>query len=87
MMSEDLIRLGPPEVPFYPFFGGEGSPTKINKKEKSRTLIRTSLLEDLDEHDLCPRQFFALRVEKCPIRDKREGLGSDTWPSESRLTH
>ena len=32
-------------MPFYPFFG-EGSPTKINYREKG-TLILTSLLQDL----------------------------------------
>ena len=37
--------LGPPVVPFYPFWG-EGSPTKIDYSKKG-TLIRTSLLEDL----------------------------------------
>ena len=37
--------LGPPVVPFYPFFG-EGSPTKIEKQTQA-TLILTSLLEDL----------------------------------------
>ena len=40
-------QLGPPVVPFYPFFGGEVSPTKIDKTEKTNkkqvgTLILTS---------------------------------------------
>ena len=34
-----------PVVPFYPFL--EGSPTKIDQRKKG-TLIRTSLLEDLE---------------------------------------
>ena len=37
--------LGPPVVPFYPFFG-EGSPTKIDYSKKG-TLIPTSLPADL----------------------------------------
>ena len=40
-----LLLLGPPVVPFYPFFG-EGSPTKIDYRKKD-ILILTSLLEDL----------------------------------------
>ena len=40
--------LGPPVVPFYPFWG-EGSPTKIDKTEKiGYQHILSSLLEDLD---------------------------------------
>ena len=41
--------LGPPVVPFSPLFRGEGSPTKIDDRKKSGTLILTSLLEDLVE--------------------------------------
>ena len=37
--------LGPPVVPFYPFFG-EGVSTKIDYRKKG-TLILTSLLDDL----------------------------------------
>ena len=37
--------LGPPVVPFYPFWG-EGSPIKVDYRQKG-TLILTSLLEDL----------------------------------------
>ena len=44
--------LGFPVVPFYPFLG-EGSPTKIDYRKKSGTLILTSLLEDLDTHNSC----------------------------------
>ena len=40
--------LGPPtRCPFLPIFFGEGSPTKIDYRNKSGTLILTSLLEDL----------------------------------------
>ena len=39
------MLLGSPVVRFYPF-SGEGSPTKIDYREKG-TLILTSLLEDL----------------------------------------
>ena len=38
---------------FYPFFGWEGSPTKIDKTEKVGTLILTSLLEDLEGLPVC----------------------------------
>ena len=40
------VYLGPPVVPFYPFFG-EGSPTKIDDRKKGTLIILTSLLEDL----------------------------------------
>ena len=40
------IWLGPPVVPFYPFLG-QGSPTKIDYRTRTGTLIPTSLLEDL----------------------------------------
>ena len=40
------LSPGPPVVPFYPFLGEEGSPTKIDYSKKG-TLILTSLLEDL----------------------------------------
>ena len=40
-----ISLLGPPVVPFYPFFGGRG-PTKIDYRKKG-TLILASLLEDL----------------------------------------
>ena len=40
-------QLGPPVVPFHPFFG-EGYPTKIDYRKKG-TLILTSLLKDLDK--------------------------------------
>ena len=30
------LRVGPLVVPFYIFFGGEGSPTKIDKTEKQK---------------------------------------------------
>ena len=40
-----LIKLGPPVVPFNPFFW-EGSPTKIDYRKKD-TLILNSLREDL----------------------------------------
>ena len=37
----------PSQVPFYRFFfGWEGSPTKIDYRKESGTLILTSLLED-----------------------------------------
>ena len=49
-------RLGPPVVPFYPFFG-EGSPSKIDYR-KTGTLILTSLLEDLGEVLSESRVFF-----------------------------
>ena len=39
------LNLGPPVVPFYPFWG-EGSPTKIDYRKKG-TLILSSLVEDL----------------------------------------
>ena len=39
-------KLGPPVVPFYPFFGG-CSPTKIDYR-KNGTLVLSSLLEDLE---------------------------------------
>ena len=29
-------HLGPPVVPFCPFFGGEGSPTKIDDRERKK---------------------------------------------------
>ena len=38
--------LGPPVGPPYPFFGGEGSPTKIDYRKRV-PLILSSLLEDL----------------------------------------
>ena len=38
--------LGPPVVPFYQLFPGEGSPTKIDYRKKG-TLFPSSLLEDL----------------------------------------
>ena len=41
-----LISGLDPVVPFYPILG-EGSPTKIDYRKKSGTLILTSLLEDL----------------------------------------
>ena len=34
-------------MPFYHFFGWEGSPTKIDDRKESGTLILTSLLQDL----------------------------------------
>ena len=41
-------RLGPPVVPFYRYsFGWEGSPTKIDDRQKG-TLILNSLLENLE---------------------------------------
>ena len=40
-----VLCLGPPIVPFYPFLG-EGSPTKTNYRKKA-TLIQTSVLEEL----------------------------------------
>ena len=44
-------NLGPPVVPFYLFLG-EGSPAKINYRNKaSGTLILSSLLEDLGIRD------------------------------------
>ena len=42
--GERLSLLGPPVVPFYRFFFGEGSPAKIDYRQKI-TLILTSLLE------------------------------------------
>ena len=41
-----LTGLGP-VMPFYRFFFGEGSPTKIDYGKKVGTLILASLLEDL----------------------------------------
>ena len=41
--------IGPPVVPFFPFWG-EGSPTKIDySKKKTGTLFLSSLLEDPDK--------------------------------------
>ena len=39
--------LGPPVVPLLPFFGWEGSPTKIDYRKKG-TFILSSLLENLE---------------------------------------
>ena len=36
-------------MPLYPFFGGESSPTKVDKTNKNGTLILTSLLDDLEQ--------------------------------------
>ena len=48
-VSKSLESLGPPVAPFYRFFFfGEGSPTKIDYRKRSGTLIPTSLREDLN---------------------------------------
>ena len=46
LVDDKRLWLGPPVVPFCPFLG-EGSPTKIDYRNKSGTLILSSLLEDL----------------------------------------
>ena len=51
-------HLGPPVVPFYPFFG-EGSPTKIDYRKKG-SLILSSLLEDLATVARCLLSFWVL---------------------------
>ena len=42
--------LGPAVVPFYPFLG-EGSPTKIDYREKGTPILTSRLLEDLATED------------------------------------
>ena len=47
MVSPVYLFLGPPpRCPFYPFLA-EGSPTKIDYRQKSGTCVLSSLLEDL----------------------------------------
>ena len=61
MEAYPLERLGPPVVPFLPFFG-EGSPTKLDYRRKG-TLILTVVLEDLAQSCFCPMT--------CPVKTKR----------------
>ena len=63
-----FLFLGPPaRCTFSPFFGWEGSPTKIDYKKKVGSLILTSLLEDLAGVPLAPFSFWIQwNWEDCP---------------------
>ena len=64
-----FAKLGPLVVPFYPFLG-EGSPTKIDYRKKSGTLILSSLLVDLERFEQ-----WRLRPPMCNSR-------MDSWHRE-----
>ena len=68
------LRLGPPVVPFYPFFGGQGSPAKRDKPEKNRCpYSNLSKLEELgDVIGILPNMF--LRNTRCEPKSKDMNL-------------
>ena len=73
--------LGPPVVPFYPFFG-QGSPTKIDVLKKVGTLLLTSLLEDLVAFSVSTLETDAgcFWLSGCGAWSSAQVLGARLWP-------
>ena len=76
--------LGPPAIgaPSHPFFGWEGSPTKIDYRKKRYPCSNLSNLEDLVGHQVCGiiRGSFGVLPHEVPPRG-----GSGARPSRWRL--